>query len=190
MAIIGRKPKFDGSNNWMGIDTSAEGRVYQLHLVLRSLESYAPAEPPGRPADLELSDQGLREASAKKRRGGRLTKAEKDALSLLGTWRGAVRRIEVADAGNLIMLLGLLNVAEAAGLTSEASQLREFALARYKAPIPGPPAPSAVSQWAERWSDYYSQNRRVLPLALRTLADVDVVVDNRKDEEAEYEAEF
>ena len=136
-------------------------------------------------------DTQLREAAAKKHRGGRLTKVEGEALRLLGSWRGAVRRIEVASAGNLLMLLGVVNVLEASDRQGDADTVREFLVTHYGAGLPSPPAPRSATDWAERWADRHSQNRQVLPLALRTMSEDDLtlpVQPPKEESEAENES--
>jgi hypothetical protein len=144
--------------------------------VLRTLVNYVPGSFPERPAELGLEDTQLRKAAAKRHRGGRLTKVDAEALRLLGSWRAAVRRIEQVSTGNLIMLLGVVNVLEASDRQGDADMVREFLARHYGAVLPGPPAPRSATDWAERWADRHSQNRQVLPLALRTMSEDDLTV--------------
>jgi hypothetical protein len=159
-----------------GIPADFASRLLSADNVLRTLVNYVPGTFPERPADLELGDTQLREAAAKKHRGGRLTKVEIEALRLLGSWRAAVRRIEQVSVGNLLMLLGVVNMLEAADRQGDADTVREFMVCHYGAVLPGPPAPRSHTDWAERWADRHSQNRQVLPLALRTMSEDDLTV--------------
>lgn len=185
---------------------SPKGRQVGVSNALQMLESFRPSVCPERPEDLELADDLLRLAAAKSARGNRLTKVEKESLALLGTWRAAVRKTEAYNAGNLIMLLGVINVLEAgvaryvaeqerlrkSGVASddsrvaeaeakrakrqtEADRVRQFLVTHYRAELPRP-APKSFTDWAEKWADKYSQNREVLPLALRTMDDSDLAV--------------
>lgn len=159
---------FDG-NRLAGIDTSPANRLKTAAYVLQNLEQYAPRKAPERPEALELSDAALVEAARKLDRTGKVNNAEMEALRLYGSWRSAVFKIEAESAGNLIMLLSLLNLLEEQE-RPEATRIRDFLLARYNAPISGPPAPWATSQLAENWAARYAQQRDVLPLSLRSLS--------------------
>jgi len=189
MPTIGpsQRSRISNGESWCGIDTSGKARLKVSEDVLRRLDDYGPGVLPGRPEAIDLSDFELRAASAKGRRGAKLVKKEREALALFGTWRATVRRIEAVGSGNLTMLLGLLNVCEAADRGEDAQRLRRFMLERYGASIPGPPAPYANTDWAERWADRYSQNREVLPLAMRTMDESDLVVADPPTKESEEE---
>jgi hypothetical protein len=178
MPTIGpsRPSNNSGGSKWAGIPIGIEARLGVAANVLRTLSVYTPGVFPERPEELELGDRQLREAAAKKAHGGRLTKAEKEALTLLGSWRAAVRRIEAVSAGNLMMLLGVVNVLEATDRQPEADTVREFLVTHYGAQLPATPAPHSHTDWADRWADRHSQNRQLLPLALRTMSEDDLTV--------------
>jgi len=116
-----------------------------------------------------LSDAELAEAARKLDRTGKASNAEKEALQLYGSWRAAVFKVEAESAGNLIMLLSLLNLLEAQD-SDECGKIRDFVREKYNAPISGPPAPYATTQFAENWASRYAEQRDVLPMHLRNLS--------------------
>ena len=74
------------------------------------------------------------------------------------------------------MLLGVVNVLEASDRQGDADTVRVFLVDHYGAMLPGPPSPSSNTIWADRWADRHSQNRQMLPLALRTMSEDDLTV--------------
>lgn len=177
MAILGPRQgsKTSSADSFFGVDISPGALRVNAIDVAGRLGDYAKRAAPERPAALELGDEALREAARKSERGGRLNKAESDALALFATWRAAVFRVEEEMRGNLMVLLGALNRLEGLGDgdtgAGAATEIRAFLLASYRAPVPDP-APWACSVWAEKWSARYAQQRDVLPLGLRLLTSV------------------
>ena len=184
MPIIGprNESRGFGSNRFAGFDTSPEARIKSATYVLTHLSEYVPKAAPERPEALDLSDTELAEAARKLDRTGKASNAEKEALQLYGSWRAAVFKIEAESAGNLIMLLSLLNLLESQD-SDECGKIRDFVREQYHAPISGPPAPYATTQFAENWASRYAEQRNVLPMHLRNLS-VPVMFLPRKPVEA------
>lgn len=170
--------------SFAGIDISPEALLANAQNVAKRLGDYSRKPAPERPEALEMTDEALREAARKSERKARVTKAEHDALVLFATWRAAVFRVEEEMRGNLMLLLGCLNRLEAIeGTEAAVRQIRDFLKVSYQAWVPEP-APWACSDWAERWSARYAQQRNVLPLSLRSLTAA-VTVKKPKEEETE-----
>lgn len=166
----------------------AANRMKTASDVVVRLKEYAPKRAPERPVLIEKSDGELHDLMIRSERGQKISKADRETLRLLGNWRSAVRNVEMVSCGNLILLLGVLNMLESDDSTlAEAVKVRRFLEDEYGAHLPGPPAPSANSNWSEWWASRNSQQRDILPLSLRTTADAKVGLNISKPVTTEEE---
>jgi hypothetical protein len=154
------------SGRFGGIDDETRLKV-ALH-VLGNIAAYEPKTAPMRPFELtQIEDGALRDLMVKSERQQKMTKADHTTMVLFSTWKCAVRKVEAASVGDLILLLGVLNTFEAQEKQAEADQVRAFVAKHYRANLPGPPAPSSATAWGEGWAMRHAQQRAILPLALR-----------------------
>lgn len=174
MPIIGSNVESKPSRlaDFGSLSPTRENRLKAARNVVSKLNDYGMVRAPERPEDLELGDAELCDAARKRRSGSKLTKVQRESLALFGVWRAAVFRAEDESAGNMLLLLGLLNFLEPQdgdGYERAIAKIREFLRSEFRAEVPGPPAPLATGAWAQAWASRYSEQRTVLSLAMRRL---------------------
>lgn len=135
--------------------------------MVRNLDRFAPQAFPLRPEIVTYDDNQLVEAYQAKDH-GKLGKAASEQLRYFAAWRVAVWRVEGIHEGNLIVLAAAIGALELGGdHHREVTQLRAFVRQHWRCSLPDPVPGNRL--WVERWAVRFAQNRRVLPLYMRTM---------------------
>jgi hypothetical protein len=138
---------------------------------------------PDRPELITFDDGQLVQACRKVRRGQKPNREEREQLGYFGAWRSAVWHVEGSDSGSLLAILGAIRTCremeeasskdpdgDPSPWMARGEALREFLINEYRAKLPYPEFHPA-SEKAQRWADYFAQNRSLLPGWLRSMTD-------------------
>lgn len=167
----------------VGTPLGLEERVQNALETVRNLEAFRPRTYPERPEMLTYDDNQLYEAY-QNHESGKVAKAAAEQLRYFAAWRSAVWKVEGYSEGNLIALAKAVHNLELNGEHyDEVKRLRDFIRQHYRCSLPDP-VPGLHSA-VERWAVRFAQNRRALPLHLRTMAKPPIGLGGRKSGETQ-----
>ncbi len=172
----------------IGTPMDLEQRIQNALDTLNQLDSFRPKTYPERPEVLTYDDNQLYEAYQSEQH-GKVSKAAGEQLRYFASWRSAVWRIEAHSEGNLIALASAIHNLELGGEhSSEIRILRAFVRDHYRCALPDPVP--GVRSWIERWAGRFAQNRRVLPLHMRTMSRPPIGEGGRKSGEQQQYMDY
>lgn len=172
----------------MGGAVPLEQRVKSALDTVQQLGRYQPHLFPERPYGLAYDDAQLFEAY-QQHSYGQIGKSASEQLTLFAQWRNAVWKAEAHNEGNLLAVAMAIHNLETAGDHQETVvRLRGFLREHYRCTLPDPVP--GLRSWVERWAVRFAQNRRILPLYMRTMTKPPTGYGARKSgipEEDQYE---
>lgn len=170
----------------LGAEISHGDRVANALALIPIVDRLKPRVMPVRPDVLTYDDNQIVEAYQGKDHN--LGKPAAEQLRYFGAWSAAVLRVEGERTGSLLSLVRAINALELSGEhRSEVVALRSFIRQHYRCSLPDP-VPSNWA-WCERWANRFGQDRRTLPLYLRTMTKPPVGEGGRRSGSAQTEAE-